>query len=82
MLQFWNMFNAKAFMTGKSAFANLKACRGFILTAVIIFFGQILIVELGGKMFSVCHLRLTDWFWIIASTSLVLWVGEIFRKKS
>ena len=25
MLQFWNMFNAKAFMEDRSAFANLKA---------------------------------------------------------
>ena len=27
MLQFWNMFNAKAFMEGRSAFANLKEGR-------------------------------------------------------
>lgn len=79
MLQFWNMFNAKAFMTGKSAFAHLNSCKGFLAIAAVIFFGQILIVELGGKMFNVCHLNLLDWVIIVAASSLVLWIGEIVR---
>ena len=44
-LQFWNLFNAKAFMTGKSAF-HFKHCGGFLLITLIILGGQILIVEL------------------------------------
>ena len=80
MLQFWNMFNAKAFMTGQSAFSRLTECRGFMLIALVIFVGQILIVELGGQMFNVTPLRLEHWLIIIASTSLVLWVGEAIRK--
>ena len=79
MLQFWNMFNAKAFMTGRSAFARLTECRGFLFIAFVIFVGQILIVELGGPMFNVTPLRLNDWLIIIAATSLVLWVGELIR---
>ena len=79
MLQFWNMFNAKAFMTNKSAFANLKQCRGFLIIALVILLGQILIVELGGQMFNVTHLHWQDWLIIICSTSLVLWIGEIAR---
>ena len=82
MLQFWNMFNAKAFMTGRSAFARLTECRGFMFIAFVIFVGQILIVELGGQMFNVTPLRLNDWLIIIASTSLVLWVGELLRALS
>lgn len=79
MLQFWNMFNAKAFMTGRSAFADIGRCRGFLSIAVIIFLGQIAIVQFGGEMFSVQRLTLDDWLIIIAVTSVVLWVGEIVR---
>lgn len=79
MMQFWNMFNAKAFMTGKSAFADIKDCQGFMLIAVVIFIGQILIVEFGGKMFNVTPLKPLDWGTIIATTSSILWAGEIIR---
>jgi Ca2+-transporting ATPase len=79
MLQFWNMFNAKAFMTGKSAFKSLKNCSGFLLIAVVILAGQWVIVTLGGEMFNVVALKPLDWGIIIASTSIVLWIGEIKR---
>jgi len=79
MLQFWNMFNAKAFMTGKSAFHNLGSCKGFMMIAAVIFIGQILIVELGGAMFNVTHLALKDWLIITALTLPVLIIGEIRR---
>jgi Ca2+-transporting ATPase len=79
MLQFWNMFNAKAFMTGKSAFSGLLSCKWFLIIALVIFFGQILIVEVGGQMFNVCHLELLDWLIIVGATSIVLWIGEIAR---
>ena len=79
MLQFWNMFNARAFKTGRCAITNLKHCESFKFIILLIFVGQILIVELGGKMFSVRPLTISDWMIIIASTSLVLWIGEIGR---
>ncbi|MDR1169309.1 MAG: calcium-translocating P-type ATPase, PMCA-type [Prevotellaceae bacterium] len=79
MLQFWNMFNAKAFMTGKSAFKSLNKCSGFLFIAVIILAGQWVIVTLGGEMFNVVALKPLDWVIIIAATSVVLWVGEIKR---
>lgn len=77
-LQFWNMFNARAFETGRSAF-HFKGCRGFVVIAAAIFFGQILIVQLGGQLFNVVPLKLIDWTIIIGSTSLVLWIGELIR---
>ena len=77
-LQFWNMFNARAFNSGTSAL-NLKGCNGFILIVLIIFIGQIVIVTAGGEFFSVVPLRLTDWLIIISTTSLVLWTGEVIR---
>jgi Ca2+-transporting ATPase len=76
MLQFWNMFNAKAFMTGKSAFASLNQSKGFLMIALVILIGQWLIVTIGGEMFNVTSLYLTDWLIIIGSTSIVFWVRE------
>lgn len=82
MLQFWNMFNAKAFMEGRSAFANLKECKSFLFVALLIIIGQYLIVTFGGEMFNVTPLTWKDWGIIIGSTSLVLWIGEIARLIS
>ncbi|WP_304289010.1 calcium-translocating P-type ATPase, PMCA-type, partial [Capnocytophaga leadbetteri] len=79
MLQFWNMFNAKAYRTGRSAFAEIGKSQGFIMIAAAIIIGQVVITTFGGAMFSVTPLLLTDWCFIIAATSLVLWIGELLR---
>ena len=79
MLQFWNLFNAKAYDTGRSAFHNMDKGVGFIIVAVIILIGQFLIVQFGGKVFRTVPISFMDWGIIIGSTSLVLWIGEIFR---
>ncbi|MBD5260605.1 MAG: calcium-translocating P-type ATPase, PMCA-type [Bacteroides sp.] len=80
-LQFWNMFNARAFETGRSAF-HFKGASGFVMIAFAILLGQIAIVSVGGEFFNVTPLSLEDWLIIIGSTSLVLWVGELFRLFS
>lgn len=77
-LQFWNMFNARAFETGRSAF-HFKGCSGFGLIALIILVGQILIVQFGDQFFNVEPLKFMDWVYIIGGTSLVLWIGELIR---
>lgn len=85
MLQFWNMFNAKAFMTTESAFKGIswKDTKWFIIIAFVILAGQILMTEIPGlqEMFNVAEggVNLIDWIIIIVSTSLVLWFGEIVR---
>ncbi|MCX6239616.1 MAG: calcium-translocating P-type ATPase, PMCA-type [Bacteroidia bacterium] len=79
MLQFWNMFNAKAFATGRSAFRDMNYSIGFIIVAAVIFAGQILIVEFGGDVFRTVPLSLYDWAVIVGSTSMVLWIGELRR---
>lgn len=78
MLQFWNMFNARAFATGESAL-KVKGCKGFLFIAQLVFFGQLLIVTFGGRMFNVTPLSLHDWCVIIGTTSVVLWIGEGWR---
>ncbi|MDE6341648.1 MAG: calcium-translocating P-type ATPase, PMCA-type [Muribaculaceae bacterium] len=77
-LQFWNMFNARAFETGRSAF-HFKGCSGFLLIAFAILIGQILIISIGGDFFNVVPLKIIDWIIIIGGTSLVLWIGELIR---
>lgn len=81
-MQFWNIFNARAFKTGYSAFHGLftkNIAKGFCLTLAIIFVGQILIVSFGGDMFEVVPLSLGDWIRIVLGTSVILWVGELGR---
>lgn len=81
MLQFWNLFNARAYATHKSAF-HLKACGEFLLIALVIFIGQVVIVTIGGEFFNVVPLKIEDWVIIILGTSLVLWIGELMRIVS
>lgn len=80
-LQFWNLFNARAFATGRSAF-HFHGCGGFLSIVAVILVGQILIVTYGGEWFNVVPLRLFDWIIIIGGTSLVLWFGELWRLLS
>lgn len=79
MLQFWNMFNAKAYNSGRSALHSMHRCGGFLLVSLLIVIGQILIVSFGGDVFRVMPLSIGDWAMIIAGTSVVLWVGEVRR---
>ena len=79
MLQFWNLFNASVFGTNHSVFKDSRHAVGMISVAGIILIGQIIIVEFGGKVFRTVPLTLTEWLYIIGATSLVLWIGEIYR---
>lgn len=79
MLQFWNMFNAKAFLSHGSAFKNLRESTGFLVVMSIIPLGQYLIVQFGGNVFRTVPLDWKDWGIIITGTSIVLWSGEILR---
>ena len=81
-MQFWNIFNAKAYHTMDSAFKGLlnkDIRRGFGLTVLIIALGQVLIISFAGEMFNVVSLPLGDWIRIIIGTSLILWIGELER---
>ncbi len=80
MMQFWNMLNAKAFLTGRSAFSQLWQSREFLFVASMIFVGQVLIVQFGGRMFNTVPLSLFHWVVITACTSLVFLFGEVWRK--
>ena len=79
LLQFWNLFNAKAFGSNESAFKNLGHSFGLLGVALLIFMGQILIVEIGGEVFRTEPLSINEWLVIVGVTSCVLWIGEFER---
>jgi Ca2+-transporting ATPase len=73
------MFNAKAYASGGSALRKFKESPGFIISAVIILVGQIVIVQTGGEVFRTVPLSMKDWIVVIMGTSVVLWIGELYR---
>ena len=79
MMQFWNLFNAKALGSRHSAFRRFWADRGMAFVLVLILVGQVLIVEFGGSMFRTVPLNLHDWLLCIVVTLPVLIVGELWR---
>lgn len=79
MLQFWNLINAKALMSNCTAFRHLLQDKGMLLVFALVFVGQWLIVTFGGEMFRTVPLSFGEWAIIIASTSAVLWIGELWR---
>ncbi len=82
LLEFWNLFNVRSWGMKQSAFVGLNKNKGFIAIALSIFLGQILIIQFGGSVFRTVPLSLQDWLMIIAGTSIVLWVGELWRLLS
>lgn len=91
LLQFWNIFNARYYRTDRSLIQDLieMICRpssiskhystGFISIIFVIIIGQILITNVFGEMFGVEALSFNDWMWLIAVTSPVLWIGDLYR---
>ena len=91
LLQFWNLFNARYFRTGRSLIGDIimsvihpKSARdrfsmGFLFIVFVILFGQIVIVNLLGEFFEVAPLSAADWIGLILSTSIVLIVPDTYR---
>ena len=79
MIQFWNLFNAKALMSHRTTFRHFLKDKGMILVLVLVLVGQWIIVTFGGEMFRTTPLSLHEWLLIIGSTSVVLWAGELWR---
>lgn len=77
MTHFFYLFNSRAFESGGSGL-DFKGCRGLVFICVLIFLGQIAMVEIPGmqRFFNVVSLRLDDWLIIIVGSSFVLWVRE------
>ena len=80
MTHFFYLFNARAFETGRSAL-HFGGCKGLLTIVVIIFAGQVLMVEtpILQDFFNVVSLSLKDWVAIVVGSSLVLWVREAWH---
>ena len=91
MLQFWNLFNARYFHTGRSLIQDLWTIirkpstlvlhysKGFLLIVVAIFVGQVVIVNVCGGLFDVAALSWSDWKWIVIITSPILIISDVIR---
>ncbi len=79
LLQFWNLFNVRAFGSSRSTLCHIGSNPVFLWIAGAILFGQVLIVTFGGRPFRVEPLPFSSWIAVIAATSLILWGGELFR---
>jgi Ca2+-transporting ATPase len=78
-LQFWNLFNTRCFGLQQWFGKGLGKNKAFLTIVTVIFLGQIAIIQWGGKIFRTVPLSLRDWLLIIMGTSLVLWIGELWR---
>ena len=82
-LQFWNMLNARSFATGKWAFNNLEDSKVFWAVAIVVFLGQIVLVQFFSPFFNCAPLSVKDWLWVILGTSPVFLIGQLcVRAKS
>lgn len=81
-LQIWNLLNVRALGTGRSAFHKLSTCKPLLGVMAIVFTGQFLIVQFGGKVFRTVPLNVYEWVTLLAVSSLVLWIGEIVRYST
>ena len=79
-LQFWNMLNARSFMTGKWAFNNLEDSKVFWAVAAVVFVGQIVLVQYFSPFFNCAPLDFTTWLWIILGTMPVFVVGQLIGR--
>jgi P-type Ca2+ transporter type 2C len=79
LLQFWNLFNARRLGTNDSVFYRPFENPYFWSIALSILFGQILITQFGGVVFSTYPLHKEDWVNIIGLSALVLLAGEVYR---
>ena len=79
LLQFWNLLNVRALDTDHSALYKLTECKPLLGVMAFVLLGQIIIVQLGGKVFRTEPLDFKTWLILIGISSFVLWIGEIIR---
>lgn len=80
MINWWNLFNIRVFGKNRSIFYNLKGSSKFLLGSLVIFIGTILIVQFGGEIFNTRPLDFKEWCIIVASTSLIVIIREIWHR--
>lgn len=80
MINWWNLLNIRVFGKNRSIFYNLKGSSKFLLGSLVIFIGTILIVQFGGEIFNTRPLDFKEWCIIVASTSPIVIIREIWHR--
>ena len=78
VLNLWNMFNARVIGKGESIFYHLASNVKFLAMVVLIFVCTVLIVNYGGDFFQTEPLSWREWLWIVAATSPVVVLREVW----
>lgn len=81
-MQIWNLLNARVMGSTKSAFTALWKNKTFIVVLSLIILLQVIIVEfLPTGLFRTCRIGIEYWGAIVAATSIVMIIGEIYRAS-
>ena len=80
VINWWNLFNIRVFGKNRSVFHELKKSKNFVIGSIVILIGTILIVQLGGQVFNTRPLNLTEWCIILAVTSPIVLVREVWYQ--
>lgn len=79
-LQVWNQINCRSLSPYESGLHRLLENPQFLAIASLTVLGQLLIVTLGGRVFSVEPLGVIDWLVIAVATAGVLVFAEVARR--
>jgi len=79
MLQWWNLFNAKALFSRHFWWHRIYAAQGFLFVLLLIIGGQWLITVWGDEIFRTVPLQAEDWGKIIGITSIVMIIGTVYK---
>ena len=82
ILNWWNMFNARVIGKGCSVVAGISKSVRFLSMSALIIVLTIVLVQFGGELFSTTPLSLSSWGLIIATTSLVVIVREVWYRMT
>jgi P-type Ca2+ transporter type 2C len=77
--QVFNQLNCRVLNPRRSAFSGLLASRKFLSVVAFIVIVQIVLTQIGGKVFATEPLSLMTWGKILLLTSTALWIGEAAR---
>lgn len=79
LFQVWNIINCRSLSAYESGLKGVFTNPTFLAVMLLILFGQVLIIQVGGSVFKVTPLGILDWAIILAATSVVIIKAEVFK---
>lgn len=80
VINWWNIFNIRVFGKNRSIFHGIFNNKMFVWGSIIMLLGTILIVQFGGEVFSTRPLDFKEWCIILAATSPIVIIREIWWR--